>query len=257
MKKHLTSSVVLSVLTLALPVFGQQGIGEPGYAIGPNTPALALTAPPPSYGTASNIKLDLSSIGFKPLGDGQWGTNGGTGMSHRNAGANNAQCTNVNLPSGALLSGITTYISDSDATGDVSYIFYNADMNASTLTPLFTYASAGTPGVEILFHLISPAIQINNDDSSYAICTFHGVVGAPNENGGVTFWYKLQVSPAPAVATFTDVPTDDPRFRFVEALYAAGITGGCGVGLYCPNNAVTRGQMAVFLSVALGLHFPN
>jgi hypothetical protein len=65
------------------------------------------------------------------------------------------------------------------------------------------------------------------------------------------------VSPPPATATFSDVPVSDPRFRFVEALAAAGITGGCGGGLYCPEAAVTRGQMAVFLSVALGLYWPN
>jgi hypothetical protein len=40
-----------------------------------------------------------------------------------------------------------------------------------------------------------------------------------------------------------------------EALLAAGITGGCGGGAYCPDSPVTRGQMAVFLSRALGLHF--
>jgi hypothetical protein len=65
------------------------------------------------------------------------------------------------------------------------------------------------------------------------------------------------VSPAPQTATFGDVPVDHQFFRFVEALAAAGITGGCGNGNFCPNNPVTRGQMAAFLSIALGLHFPD
>jgi hypothetical protein len=43
----------------------------------------------------------------------------------------------------------------------------------------------------------------------------------------------------------------------VEALAAAGITGGCGPGSYCPASPVSRGEMAVFLATALGLHFPN
>jgi hypothetical protein len=74
----------------------------------------------------------------------------------------------------------------------------------------------------------------------------------------VRLYYRLRVSPAPAVATFpNDVPTNHPFFRFVEALAAAGVTGGCGAGSYCPDAAVTRGQMAVFLATALGLHFPN
>jgi len=63
------------------------------------------------------------------------------------------------------------------------------------------------------------------------------------------------VSAAPASATFGDVPTTHVFHRFIEALVDAGITAGCGGGNYCPDNPVTRGQMAVFLSRALGLHF--
>ena len=74
----------------------------------------------------------------------------------------------------------------------------------------------------------------------------------------VRIYYRLRVSPAPAVATFpNDVPTGHAYFQFVEALAAAGITAGQGPGTYGVNNPVTRGQMAVFLSYALGLHFPN
>jgi hypothetical protein len=63
------------------------------------------------------------------------------------------------------------------------------------------------------------------------------------------------VSPAPGVATFNDVPTNHPFFQFIEALSASGITGGCqgNPPLYCPDNPVTRGQVAVFLAKALGL----
>jgi hypothetical protein len=37
---------------------------------------------------------------------------------------------------------------------------------------------------------------------------------------------------------------------FVERLAAEGITGGCGNGNFCPNDPVTRAQMAVFLVAA-------
>jgi hypothetical protein len=86
---------------------------------------------------------------------------------------------------------------------------------------------------------------------------------APNANpeyfGWVEIWWKRSVSPAPATATFNDVPTTNPYFQFVEALAASGITGGCGANppLYCPDHALTRGQMAVFLAKALGLHWPG
>jgi hypothetical protein len=51
------------------------------------------------------------------------------------------------------------------------------------------------------------------------------------------------------------VPTSSPYFKFGEALSAAGIVTGCGGSNYCPGNPVTRGQMAVFLASALGMHF--
>ena len=57
------------------------------------------------------------------------------------------------------------------------------------------------------------------------------------------------------MATFSDVPTSHPFFQFIEALVASGITSGCGGGSFCPDAPLTRGQMAVFLSRGLGLHF--
>jgi spore germination protein YaaH len=39
----------------------------------------------------------------------------------------------------------------------------------------------------------------------------------------------------------------------INRLAAAGITNGCGNGLYCPNSAVTRDQMASFIARALSL----
>jgi len=73
--------------------------------------------------------------------------------------------------------------------------------------------------------------------------------------GSFRVFYKRQISPAPGVATFQDVPTNHIFFSNVEALAASGITGGCGGGKYCPDSFVTRGQMAAFLSRALGLHW--
>ena len=54
----------------------------------------------------------------------------------------------------------------------------------------------------------------------------------------------------PAVGSdtgFTDVPVTHWAAAWIKQLAAEGITGGCGVGLYCPDVTVTRDQMAVFL----------
>jgi hypothetical protein len=54
--------------------------------------------------------------------------------------------------------------------------------------------------------------------------------------------------PSCTTASFTDVPCANPFAAWVQELVARGITAGCGGGLYCPANPVTRGQMAVFLT---------
>jgi glucose/arabinose dehydrogenase len=53
-----------------------------------------------------------------------------------------------------------------------------------------------------------------------------------------------------AAHTFSDVPPSLSTWPFVEGLVAAGITGGCSDTTFCPDNLVTRAQMAVFLLTA-------
>ncbi len=57
----------------------------------------------------------------------------------------------------------------------------------------------------------------------------------------------------PAAGTFTDVPAALPLACWIEQLYRDGITTGCVPGVqYCPNDPVTRAQMAVFICRAKG-----
>ena len=46
---------------------------------------------------------------------------------------------------------------------------------------------------------------------------------------------------------FTDVPTTYWAAAWIKQLAAEGITSGCAANLYCPENSVTRAEMAVFL----------
>lgn len=73
--------------------------------------------------------------------------------------------------------------------------------------------------------------------------------------GGLRIFYQLGVPEPPSIATFTDVPTGHPFFRFVEAVHNTGAIAGCGNGRYCPDAPVTRGQLAVFLAAIFGLGF--
>jgi hypothetical protein len=51
-------------------------------------------------------------------------------------------------------------------------------------------------------------------------------------------------------SSFTDVPTSNTFYRFIETLLHHGITGGCGGTNYCPSTSTTRDQMSVFVLVA-------
>jgi hypothetical protein len=60
-------------------------------------------------------------------------------------------------------------------------------------------------------------------------------------------------NPPPATGMFADVPPSSGFAKWVERLAVEGVTSGCGSGNFCPNDPVSRGQMAVFLSVAFGI----
>jgi hypothetical protein len=55
-------------------------------------------------------------------------------------------------------------------------------------------------------------------------------------------------TPPPATGlVFLDVPANAFAAAFIEALFAAQVTSGCGGGNYCPDFFITRAEMAVFL----------
>ncbi len=58
---------------------------------------------------------------------------------------------------------------------------------------------------------------------------------------------KTYMPPPPKGTVFGDVPVTHWAAGWIEELANEGITGGCGGGNYCPDDSVTRDQMAVFL----------
>jgi hypothetical protein len=61
------------------------------------------------------------------------------------------------------------------------------------------------------------------------------------------------VPPACTTPIFPDVPCSSSFAPWIEELSRRGITAGCGAGFYCPTDVLTRGQIAVFLTVTFGL----
>ena len=209
------------------------------------------------YGGISPAKYVLQAYAFDPfIGDGANIIANGSGSRG---------CTSdcffeapVMLPAGAIIEAIEFEACDNDPAAHlVATLVHLAQLETSTVL-LGSVATVTGAGCAVSTLAIVPAHVVNNDTGTYVMQVFTNGDTLDTRFQAVRLVYRLQVSPAPANATFPgDVPTNHPFFRFVEALAASGITGGCGANSFCPDSPVTRGQMAVFLATALGLHFPN
>lgn len=163
-----------------------------------------------------------------------------------------------NLPSGALLTSIEL---DSCVTTDLFTVElrafdcdYTGDCPDGAFLDTSSNGNAGPGCGYTIADVSNLGIVVDNVARQITVRIITGSGTEATSFSGVIFGYKLQVAPAPGTATFTDVPTSSPQFQFIEALAAAGVTAGCGGGQFCPNNPVTRGQMAVFLAKALGIY---
>lgn len=210
------------------------------------------TNPNPAWGTSALSIKQIHAYQFVPIDSTTtYSWDGSVTMRYRTGGSYPWFEASLSLPSGVSVFSIEIHACDNDASNDIAlYLFANATTYGGIVT-------SGTPGCNwFSYDLTSAGLVTNNLVNDYALEVYLGGTGTNMKFRSVNVYYKLNVSPAPATATFADVPTSHPFFQYVEALAASGITGGCGGGNFCPSNPLTRGQMAVFLSKALGLHYP-
>jgi hypothetical protein len=211
---------------------------------------------PDTYGTADLTSLVVGAWEFVgSTSDVTWGTNaGGARFVTGGGGQLNAS---PRFPNGALVEVLELHACDTSPTEQVVAKFQWCQAPGGTCIDFATAATGAAATLGCGFfqaELNTPFLIESSGTHMLAVTT-----GPTNATffTGVRAKYRLQVSEGPDDPTFGDVPTNHQFFRYVEALAAAGITGGCGGGNFCPNNPVTRGQMAAFLSIALGLHFPD
>jgi hypothetical protein len=255
-----------AALTLALV---PAAVASERAAIGGASGEPVLIAPmPQSWGGSSSTAIVVGVGNIVPPRDTiTWDTANpaSTGMAiyQTSTPSGTSWIYQLDVPSGALLERLELEACDTATTGALNFGMTSGLVpggNAADITTIGTTGVTQTPGCAFFPIAPTAATTIDNSTRNYWIyffwsgTTFNAAVNLHS----FRVYYRLQVSPAPAVATFPgDVPTTHPFFRFVEAMAASGLTGGCGAGTYCPDAPVTRGQLAVFLSVALGLHFPN
>jgi uncharacterized membrane protein YgcG len=77
-----------------------------------------------------------------------------------------------------------------------------------------------------------------------------------NGSGGSSGSGGAENPPTVGVVSFTDVPRGYVHAPAIERLAAASIVSGCAPKRYCPNRAVTRGDLSAFLAAALKLDLP-
>jgi hypothetical protein len=266
----------MRTLRIALQITLAVGSAVP---VAAQSPLASKPVPAPhTYGTVGPTYVTVAGLEFYPLtsdchydfdGQSRWITDCG-GLFF---------AAPLHLPAGAKILTVELDVTDSDPAqyveGDLQ-ICSSAACNDIVAEKIGTVGPADCPflsglcsgpsfagGSGFVEADLSPYdITVDNFFNTYTLLAGVSNPGVTPHNLRIErmqVTYLLQVSPPPATATFTDVPTTHQFFQFIEALHAAGITGGCKVSppKYCPDDPVTRGQMAVFLSVALGLEWAH
>ncbi len=247
------------LLGLLLSVSAASGVEAPKN-LSDRMPLLTKRVEPKDFGAAGLSVTTISATSFVPESDDV----GGFGVpSYFTSPGLGRFCqpnldihyyATLNVPSGAVIDfvGLNT-TTDTDAVIGIEIWRRN---RYAAKSPVVAY-SVPAHGWDTDFAGPLNYPVGDNDGAEYVI----DVEQAPSANyqyfGYVQVWWHRTVSPAPGSPTFNDVPPSDPGFQYIEALVAANITAGCGGGNFCPDQTLTRRQMAVFLAKALGLYWSD
>jgi hypothetical protein len=236
-------------------------------AIGPPpAPKRVYVGGGPDFGTQTHVWQAIPASDFDPdtaCGSGctdfatTWNPQGGVLSFRRYVTDGQPRLfASPRLPGGARLTDVEYDYCDNNGSGRLFFLVYLCDFKGHCSDPAYhTHTSTAGEGCVAVVYSDLPAYTVDNLHSRIQVEVGWNVSDDTLQLAGVSFGYTLQVSPAPPFQTFNDVPMSDPAFQYIEALVASGITAGCGNGNYCPDSALTRRQMAVFLAKALGLNW--
>ncbi len=223
-----------------------------------------------TYGTTTESYYRMGASQFSPVSSGTQYTDRyivdlqNTFGRYSTGGSPNFVGT-PNMPSGALLTYLELDSCDFNASGAHLFVaLWDCDYSGNCGGgPVKTLSSANNIVPQACSYVAADisdlGVTVNNYGRQITATVATIANDESNTFSGVILGYRLQVAPAPATATFGDVPTNHPYFQFIEALSNWGITAGCSTNPpdYCPDRAITRGEMAVYLAKALGLYLPQ
>jgi parallel beta-helix repeat protein len=125
----------------------------------------------------------------------------------------------------------------------------NTDATHGTLVKAFVANFTDVPNVNQFYSYVTTLVS--NAITAGVGGGLYGVADNTLRQQMAVFILKakhgLCYTPPPCVGMFTDVPCSSNFAPWIEAMANEGITTGCGVATFCPQNPVRRDQMAVFL----------
>lgn len=250
---------ILVVGLLACCLLAPAAFSQESSASGKRAADVATAPKPatPSWGTSAITYYTVAASEFLPKDSTMGYATFVSPMGRYSTSSGAVFQAGPHIPGGALLTYLEFDFCDSDPSGsleldlsDCDYLgICNYPPMASIISP-FNQPACGTFAWTDLTPL---NYTVNNYSRRLVLEILTGTGGVDKSFYGAVIGYRLQVSQPPGSPTFNDVPTNDLGYQYIEALAASGITGGCGGGNYCPDSAVTRRQMAIFIAKALGL----
>jgi hypothetical protein len=169
------------------------------------------------------------------------------------------------LYSAGITSGCGTnpliYCPEQSVTRAQMAVFLERGMHGATYIPptgsgaVFVDVSLSTWGVNWIEKLYADGITGGCLTSPLSYCPANPVTRAQMAKFLLLAKHGASYSPPAAAGIFADVPTSYWAAGWIEQLYTEGITGGCSLSplSYCPENSVTRAQMAKFLVLTFNL----
>ncbi len=254
MRKRGVLTLVISCLALALPL--QAANPRKGSATAAPRGIVGVPPHSPEYGlgdySVTSTWTGGMAVAYQPATI--FKINDGNGFYYMTAGPED-MAGGISIPSGVDIEFLAFENCDTVG-GRWAMYLYDGD------TEIDSFTSTAKTGCGWEYHPLS-ALGYPYNANEYHSLEIYVLQNpsAPTDGSdgvrGLNVYWLRKVSPAPAMQTFLDVAPGDFGYQYIEALAASGITGGCGGGNYCPNGTLTRAQMAIFISKALGLFWPR
>jgi subtilisin-like proprotein convertase family protein len=152
------------------------------------------------------------------------------------------------------------YCPDQTVTRGQMAVFLLRGIHGAAYTPpapsgIFADVPVNHPFAAWIEQLFAEGITSGCGTNPLRYCPDHGVTRGAMAIFLLRSKHGAGYQPPDPTGIFADVPLGHPFARWIEQLAGEGITSGCATNpaRYCPDDAVTRGQMAVFLVRAFGL----